>query len=59
MVYLENFLHLPDLIPLEPEEKPELPKKDEDEIYEETKDKHAEFVEHFWSGEGSDVNGIE
>ena len=51
MIYLENFLHLPDLIPLEPDERPEKPPRDEDELYEEARDKRAEFVEHFWGKE--------
>lgn len=52
MLYLDNLLHLPDLIPLDPpEEKPPIPPRDEDELYEEARDKRAEFIEHFWGKE--------
>lgn len=42
MLYLDNFLHLPDLIPLEPSEPKEIPEIDEDRLYEEQRDRRME-----------------
>ena len=42
MQYLDNFLHLPDLIPLKPEEARRIPERDEDERYQELKDRRLE-----------------
>ena len=38
-LYLDNFLHLPDLIPLEPPEPRNIPEMDEDRLYEEARDR--------------------
>lgn len=38
-LYLDNFLHLPDLIPLEPPEQRDIPEVDEDRLYEEARDR--------------------
>lgn len=38
-LYLDNFLHLPDLIPLEPPEPKDIPEVDEDRLYEEARDR--------------------
>lgn len=44
MQYLDNFLHLPDLIPLDPpEDRMPLDRhRDEDEVYQELKDRRLE-----------------
>lgn len=42
MQYLDSFLHLPDLIPLEEPEQKEIPEQDEDILYQEYKDRRSE-----------------
>lgn len=49
-LYLDNFLHLPDLIPLEPPEPRDIPEVDEDRLYEESRDRRL-------MNEGSDIDG--
>ena len=49
-LYLDNFLHLPDLIPLEPPEPRDIPEVDEDRLYEEARDRGLKQ-------EGSDADG--
>lgn len=41
MLYLDNFLHLPDLLPLEEPERKEIPEQDEDDLYQEYKDRRS------------------
>ena len=59
MLTADNIRYIAELRSLEPSEpKPEPPPLDEDRLYEEYRDERAAFEEHFWSGEGIDLNGF-